>query len=173
MSSIRPRGKSWNAVETITTLMTMLSVWQVKSSACHVMRKCNVWPELTHLMDTTRSDVRSVHSGPGHSLIELKHLRGNKSPTTQKWFNRHRYFIINVSQLNNLEVILKKECYVNCVIYWEKYALGFVCMIRLCRAHFLSLLKHPEEGCHGSDVKGVRGDGHDMVQDASQLSIQN
>lgn len=52
-------------------------------------------------------------------------------------------------------------------------------MIRLCRAkcavasHFLSLLKHPEEGCHGSDVKGVRGDSHDMVQDASQLSIQN
>ncbi len=37
----------------------------------------------------------------------------------------------------------------------------------------LSLLKHPEEGRHGSDVKGVRGDGHDVVQDASHLSVEN
>lgn len=40
--------------------------------------------------------------------------------------------------------------------------------------HYLfSLLKHPEEGGHGTNVKGVRSDGHDVVQDASQLSVQN
>lgn len=37
----------------------------------------------------------------------------------------------------------------------------------------LSLLKHPEEGGHGTEVEGVRGDAHDVVQDASQLSEQN
>lgn len=37
----------------------------------------------------------------------------------------------------------------------------------------LSLLEHPEEGGHGADVEGVRGDGHDVVQDAGQLSVQN
>lgn len=42
-----------------------------------------------------------------------------------------------------------------------------------CAPYLLSLLKHPEEGGHGTDVKGVRGDGHDVVQDASHLSIQN
>lgn len=39
--------------------------------------------------------------------------------------------------------------------------------------NLLSLLKHPEEGGHGTDVEGVCGDGHDVVQDASHLSIQN
>lgn len=37
----------------------------------------------------------------------------------------------------------------------------------------LSLFKHPEEGGHGTNVKGVCGDGHDVVQDASHLSVQN
>lgn len=37
----------------------------------------------------------------------------------------------------------------------------------------LSLLEHPEEGGHGSDVQGVCGDGHDVIQDASQLSVQH
>lgn len=37
----------------------------------------------------------------------------------------------------------------------------------------LSLLEQPEEGGHGTDVKGVRSDGHDVVQDAGQLSVQN
>ncbi len=39
--------------------------------------------------------------------------------------------------------------------------------------HLLSLLKHPEERSHGADVEGVRGDGHDVVQDAGHLSVQN
>lgn len=30
----------------------------------------------------------------------------------------------------------------------------------------LSLLKHPEERSHGTDVEGVRRDGHDVIQDA-------
>lgn len=34
--------------------------------------------EFSHLMYATGSDVCSVHSGSGHSLIKLKHLRGNK-----------------------------------------------------------------------------------------------
>lgn len=37
----------------------------------------------------------------------------------------------------------------------------------------LSLLKQPEEGGHGANVKRVRGDGHDMVKDASHLPVQN
>ena len=37
----------------------------------------------------------------------------------------------------------------------------------------LSLLKHPEEGGHGANVKCVCGDGHDVVKDASHLPIQN
>lgn len=40
-------------------------------------------------------------------------------------------------------------------------------------ADLLSLLKHPEEGRHGADVQRVRGDDHDVVQDPSQLSVQN
>lgn len=30
----------------------------------------------------------------------------------------------------------------------------------------LSLLKHPEERSHGTNVEGVRGDGHGVIQDA-------
>lgn len=30
-------------------------------------------------MDATGSDVRGVHSGSGHPLVELKHLGGNRS----------------------------------------------------------------------------------------------
>lgn len=30
----------------------------------------------------------------------------------------------------------------------------------------LSLLKHPEEWSHGTDVQGVRRDGHDVIQNA-------
>ncbi len=37
----------------------------------------------------------------------------------------------------------------------------------------LSLLKHPEEGGHRTKVKSMCGDSHDVVHDASQLSIQN
>lgn len=37
----------------------------------------------------------------------------------------------------------------------------------------LSLLKQPEEGGHGANVKRVRGDGHDVVKDASHLPVQN
>lgn len=32
--------------------------------------------------------------------------------------------------------------------------------------YLLSLLKHPEERSHGTDVEGVRRDGHDVIQDA-------
>lgn len=37
----------------------------------------------------------------------------------------------------------------------------------------LSLLEHPEEGCHRADVERMCGDGHDVVEDASQLSVQH
>lgn len=40
-------------------------------------------------------------------------------------------------------------------------------------SNLLSLLEQPEEGCHGTDVKSMSGDGHDVIQDASHLSIQN
>lgn len=35
--------------------------------------------ELSHLVYTSRPDVRGVHSGSRHPLIKLKHLRGNKA----------------------------------------------------------------------------------------------
>lgn len=37
----------------------------------------------------------------------------------------------------------------------------------------LSLLEHPEEGGHSTNVKCVRSDSHDVVQDASHLPIQH
>lgn len=39
--------------------------------------------------------------------------------------------------------------------------------------YLLSLLEHPKEGSHGANVESMCGDGHDVVQDASQLSIQH
>lgn len=40
-------------------------------------------------------------------------------------------------------------------------------------AHLLPLLKHPEERCHGTDVQGVGGDCHDVVQKSRQLTEEN
>lgn len=39
--------------------------------------------------------------------------------------------------------------------------------------HLLSFLKHPEERSHGANIEGVCGDGHDVVQDASHLTVKN
>lgn len=41
------------------------------------------------------------------------------------------------------------------------------------KCYLLSFLKHPEEGCHGADVKGMGGDAHDVVQDTGHFSIQH
>lgn len=61
MSSIRPRGKSWKRS------LNSISRTVFPSSACH--------REKAYLVDTTWSDVRGVHSGSGHALVEFKHLK--------------------------------------------------------------------------------------------------
>lgn len=53
-------------------------------SCCSSDTREALFLELSHLMNTTRSDVCSVHPGPGHSFIKLKHLRGNKGPTISR-----------------------------------------------------------------------------------------
>lgn len=85
-------------------------IWLLKWSACHTLdTSCSLqmleghnllsdyesdhqthtdtrwmsFTEFSHLMYTTRSDVCSVHPGSRHSLIELKHLRGNKQHKIQ------------------------------------------------------------------------------------------
>lgn len=87
-------------------------------------------------MDTTWSDVRGVHSGSGHSLVEFEHLKAIES---------HGHGGAEIGHY----------------------------LARNCGPDLLSLLKHPEERCHGADVEGVRGDGHDVIQNAGQLSIQD
>ena len=83
--------------------------------------------EFSHLMNTTRSDVCSVHSGPGHSFIKLKHLRGNKGPT--------------ISRLQ--QSTFKWELTWTCVLF-----LGLLIIQRLSFGHFTGCLTMPLMRAH-------------------------
>lgn len=169
------KSYAWHILLFADVGMTQFSVkWLWKRSNAHRYEKRVIhWilpPDVHHqVWRTQRAFWRQTLARRTQTTEETRvtQFRHSSSKNACK-----SYFIMNVSRRFLISISSSVMPQILCTLpslHHEGLSMA-TCSGAPC---LLSLLKHPEEGGHGTDVKGVCGDGHDVVQDASHLSVQN